>query len=620
MAEQEEGIENVSFLDGLISQETRRRTREHTQPFIDACCTPGCVRSTVLTVGIASLLLTALLIIIFLARSNSNDTPILNPKDPPTWLLNQVTEAQLKEHIQFLSSDLLEGRAPGTRGEQLTTGYIASHFLTAGLKPINDTFIHNVPMRGLTVQSGAQLYINGDNGLLNLTYANNYTSDSDLDEPNIAILNVPMVFGGNCLYSQKYGTIPFTDSDVDMAGTIVICLAGPITYIHSPDFYSVSEYYASVSYKLAYLRSLAVRGVLMVHTEASTGYSWDVFQNRFGAGEQLALQNSSDTGLLFKGWITSQVADSIAKLNNASSSLLSWIESATTTQFMPSKLHTKFTQNVTYAVRQFDAQLVLGYLGPAPKWNSVLVMAHHDNLGMRAVAPPTHPSNSSCAPNDTIYNGAVDNASGVSGLLATAYAIGALYKEPFIIHPGYDPPPLLKTIIFMSTTGRENMLGTTYFTKTNFCDVPLCGANLVFDFDVMNMWGSALDFDIVGTQMSTLVSDIAAASIAAEDLKSVTSGVGASLGDAWPFILNNCSAVTFATVSNQDPNPIVSYMANQQYRPCDKYSDNLNMTGLVQQIRVTLRVVYTITVNYPTPQLTQSFVNLLQEIKNVLTL
>jgi hypothetical protein len=96
-------------------------------------------------------------------------------------MLKQVTEDQLREHIKFLSNDLLEGRAPGTRGEALATAYIASHFRTMGLNPINNTYIHDVPMRGLTAQKG-ELFITRDNyAPLNLTFASDFTADSDLD-------------------------------------------------------------------------------------------------------------------------------------------------------------------------------------------------------------------------------------------------------------------------------------------------------------------------------------------------------------------------------------------------------------------------------------------------------
>lgn len=625
MAE-EENIDNVSFLDGLISQETRRRTREQTQPFIDACCTPGCIRSTVLTVGIASLLLSALLIIIFLTTSKSIEPPPLNPKDPPVWMFNHVTQDLLRDHFQFLSSDVLEGRAPGTKGEAATTGYIVSHFRASGLHPMfkdkdgnktTTSFIHNVPMRGITASTTSELLISNASSTANFIFGSDFTTDSDLSLSNGTITDTRMVFGGHCVYSPHFNVNPFYAEDsgqqVGVAGTIVVCLMGNLNVAFGTNFSEVSEYYTSTNYKLSWLRNMQAKGVLMIHSDNTTGYSWDVFQNRFGMGEQLGLKNSTEHPLHYKGWIRKEVAEKIARMNN--STLQAWIDAANSFDFRATPLDTRFALNATYAVREFDAEIVMGYVGPPPsRYNSVVFMAHHDFLGIRG--NPVFCNNNGSDTTDNIFNGAVDNASGVAGLLTAAHALSSLYKQPFIVHPGYDPPPLHKTIIFMTTTARENMLGATYFTQNNLCGMPLCGAQIVFNFDVMNVWGETLDMSIVGRHMSATVDEIATAAISAEHLESKESS-GQWLGDVWPFIIDNCSAVTFAATSTSQPNPIIEYMATKQYTPCDKYSRSFEMEGLAQQVRVALRMAYAIAVENLSTSLSPSFDSLLTEIRNV---
>lgn len=586
----DDGEEGPSFLDGLISQETRRRTREQTQPFIDACCTPGCIRNSVLVSCVVALILTTLIVVINILHSDTAVVSKINRNDPPLWMLDQVTELQLQEHMRYLSSDLLEGRAPGTRGELLSTSYISSHFQAAGLRPLpsisgdttnneDDPYIQKVPMLGLTSKKDS--YLSFGSVVYNFTV--DFTADSETGETNID-QNYNVVFCGNCVFAPQFGINDFTNI-LDIGGKVVICL---VNYVDPRATRVVDEYFFSFYYKLSYLRTKNVAGVLFVHTN-STGYSWEVFQNRFALGEQLSLMDyGGDIPIRFKGWIREEMADSIARMNGRS--FEQWLKNANVTgNFRPQELSTQIRINVTFDIRPFYARNVIGFLGPDPSRfhitdpKTVVLMSHHDGLGIR-----NEFTNST---NSRIFNGAVDNASGTSALLASAYALGALYKDPFVSHPNFDPPSLLKTVVFVSTTADEYMLGQTYLLN-NTIPKPVV---TVVNYNIMNMWGSTGKTMIRGKNTSSLINTFADAAIAAENMQ--TKDMPPSPADEWPWpFAKDIPSIIFATGSDKDPNPILNYVASQQYTDNDNYTPSLSVSGMIQQIRLALRIVFSLSV------------------------
>lgn len=259
-------------------------------------------------------------------------------------------------------------------------------------------------------------------------------------------------------------------------------------------------------------------------------------------------------------------------------------------------------------MRFFTGHNVVGYMGPLPERNStasVLVMTHHDHLGIR-------PSPNS---DDSIYNGAVDNASGVAALIACAYALGELYKKPYNVVPNLLPPNLQKSIIFLSTTAEEaNLLGASYFVQNPPCPSYVCGIVSAFNFDTLNVWGRTQDSVVIGSGLSTAIDGVVAKAVADEGMfisPDPASGLGHLFrGDQLPFVLHGIPAVSMASgtqfiggPSNYYQNVSANFIANRYHQPSDEYNDDMNMAGMQQQVRIVLRSAFTIATTNVLPSL-----------------
>lgn len=602
--EEEDG---VSFLDGLISPDTRRRTREQTQPLVDVLCSPVCIRSTIVTVGSALLILTTLLISISLNQPVDTDYErMMESQSVPMWMLEHVTDDIIRIHLKTLSSDLMEGRGTGTRGEELAADYIASHFTTAGLQPAaeNGSFYQAVPLASVTPVSPPPLLI----GSLALNYAEDYTVSSDFLLPEVVINNTDMVFIGYGIVATAYGWDDYKDFDV--SGKIVVVLAnGP--YDVSNNFLFAGDtftYYGRWAYKLEQARARGAHGVVLIHTPETVGYGWQVVVNTF-SGEQVVLADPPiDNPLQFKGWIDEEAAQALAQLHG--DSLEGWLRAANSSSFTPVPLQTRMNLMITYEVRKFTGTNVVGRLGPAPEKGSktVVLMAHHDHLGIRPAFGTSG--------GDQIYNGAVDNASGVAALLAAAYALGSLQQSQFVVTPGLLPVLPYRTILFVSLTGEEsNLLGSTYFTSHPPCAVPLCGAMSALNFDITNVWGRTKDMAVFGRGLSKYMDELVDEAVKAEHVVLTANPTPPQLSylfrsDQLTFALHDIPSITLGGGTTYEGKPSSyyqnvsqTYIAQHYHQPSDDYDPAWSMGGVIQQTRIMLRIAYRLATMDGVPQI-----------------
>jgi hypothetical protein len=299
-------------------------------------------------------------------------------------------------------------------------------------------------------------------GSLTLNYIEDYTVISDVIQENVSIVDAEMVFVGYMDYKgvvkdKIVVALVNEQSASQFAGDTLTC-------------------YGKWTDKFEQARIQGARGVLLIHTNQTAGYGWQVVTSSF-AGEQVMLEDSQGlTPLHFKGWISEHAAHKIAELSG--NSLDGWIQAASNSSFTQIPLQSRFTIHVNYNVRHFNGTNVVARLGPLPDADTqaVVLMAHHDHLGIRPAG--------GTGSNNTIYNGAVDNASGVAALLSAAYALGSFYTPQLVVSPGLLPAIPRRTVIFLSLTGGEsNLLGSTYFTSHPPGDIPL--SNVKFALNLL---------------------------------------------------------------------------------------------------------------------------------------
>jgi len=302
--------------------------------------------------------------------------------------------------------------------------------------------------------------------------------------------------------------------------------------------------------------------------------------------------------LALRGWISEEAAGQIASLSG--STLAEWIIVANSSNFIPINLTTTISVNATFNVRSLSGTNVVARIGPPPgPEGSVIILVNHDHLG---IVPGLGAST-----NDTIFNGAVDNAAGVAAIIAAAYAFGALYSKPLIVSPGLGPGLPERSIIFLSVTASESgYLGAEYFIDNSPCSEPYCGAVAVLNFDMMNVWGGTRDVVAFGYQSSVL-SDLLWKA-AGDEHMIMTSDPSPEVGRMYHseelvFALNRIPTLSVSAGPRYRDKPYYywtnvtqNYFNNNFHQPSDEYQADWSMDGVIQQIRLIMRLAYKLAV------------------------
>jgi Zn-dependent M28 family amino/carboxypeptidase len=223
-------------------------------------------------------------------------------------------------------------------------------------------------------------------------------------------------------------------------------------------------------------------GAVIVHTTPSAGYGWPVVQNSW-TGEQFSLPAEGEPGLQVKAWTTEEASRRIARLGGHSLDALR--AKAERRDFRPVPLGVRMSLELKNVVERRQSANVIGRLpggDPEVAREAVIYTAHHDHFGVR---PGTEEKPAE------VYNGALDNASGLAMLLSVAEAFAALPARP------------RRTILFASVGAEEQgLLGSEYLARNPPVPAGRIAANI--NLDGMNVWGRTRDVSVVGLGKSTL--------------------------------------------------------------------------------------------------------------------
>lgn len=424
---------------------------------------------------------TATLSHVLLAQETT--TPL--PDDTLTSVAESViSEPALRADIKFLADDLLEGRGPGTRGDQLAQNYIISQFELAGLKPAGDqgTYIQSVPLVGVTTRPPAELRIETPDGEKTLKNKEDYILTCGQPIESVDLTDADLLFVGYGMQAPEYDWDDF--KDVDVKGKILVVLNNDLE--SDPELFAgrTRLYYGRWDYKYAKAAEMGAAGALIIHTAPSAGYPWQVVQTSW-TGEQMALGNASQNRLPLEGWLTEEAA---AKLVEASGMNLKELRKAAERRdFKPIDLKSKLSLHLDCRVRERTTGNVLGLLpGSDPELSNqwLVYTAHHDHIGL---------AESRDERGDNIYNGAVDNASGVGVMLGIMRAFAAL--------PEAQRPK--RSILFAAVGAEEQgLLGSEHLA----INPPVPAGNLaaVINIDGVNILGPTHDVVVIGRGKSDM--------------------------------------------------------------------------------------------------------------------
>jgi len=392
-----------------------------------------------------------------------------------------VTAATLAAHVRFLADDLLEGRAPASRGSELALRYIAAQFERLGLVPAGDdgSWLQRFDIVGLKSEVTTPITVAapGKKPLVLQPVVDSVVSPG-LQQAAMGVRDADVVFVGYGITAPEQKWDDF--KDVDVRGKVLVVMnSDPES---DPKLFAGTTrlYYGRWDYKYAEAARHGAAGVIIIHTDHSASYPWHVVQSSW-TGTQFELPATpSEPRLTLRMWATEDACRRIAQLGGKDLDELR--RAAEKRDFRPVALGVKLSAAVKVALTRSRTANVLGKLpGSDGKLanEAVFVTAHHDHLGVRE------------GKGDVLYNGAQDNASGVAALLDLAEALSALEPRP------------KRSIVFAAVAAEESgLLGSQYLCEHPIVPPGRIAANL--NVDGLNIWGKTSDIAYVGLGKSTL--------------------------------------------------------------------------------------------------------------------
>ncbi len=392
-----------------------------------------------------------------------------------------ITRASLEGPIRFLSSDLLEGRGPATRGDQLARLYLQTQLESMGYQPAFAAGAWQQPFDivGLKSQFPATWSFQGKSGNTDLAWSTDYIAASGLQEPAVSLQNAELVFVGYGIQAPEFQWDDFKGAD--LKGKILVVMNNDPDW--DPNLFAGKRrlYYGRWDYKYETAARLGAAGVIIIHTTPSAGYPWQVVQSSWG-GEQFQLPAAGEPRLKVQAWATEDAVRRLAKAGGQDLDKL--ITAAHARSFKPVALGLHASLSFTNALSRVQTANVGGILpgnDPTLAAQVVVLSAHHDHFGIGAPD----------ASGDRIYHGAVDNASGCAQVLAIARAFAKLHERP------------RRSIIALFVAGEERgLLGSKYYAEHPSVPAGLIAANV--NIDGGNIFGRTRDATLISMGKSSL--------------------------------------------------------------------------------------------------------------------
>ncbi len=396
--------------------------------------------------------------------------------------LSSFSAERLKQDIAVLASDSLGGRKPFTPGEIKTINYIRQQFLSAGLEPGNgDSFFQEVPMVSILATAAPYMKVKSLKGDLTLKAFDDYIIWTDKTDGPISLDNTELIFAGYGVVAPEYNWNDYEGLDVKDK-VVMVMVNDPGFRVNDTTLFQGKRmtYYGRWSYKFEEAARHGAKGCLVIHNTEAAGYPFSVQQNSFNNSRlQLDKRGQDIKNCDVIGWLTETVAKKLFLASGMDSGLL---VRANHRGFKGVPLNLRLSTAMKVQATYNKSYNVIGKIdGTINKDEAIIYTAHWDHLG---IGKPDETG-------DSIYNGALDNATAVAGLFELARAFKIMKTKPG------------RSVIFLAITAEEQgLLGSEYFV-----DNPVCPLNNIvadINMECLNWSTETNDMVIIGEGQSEL--------------------------------------------------------------------------------------------------------------------
>jgi len=510
---------------------------------------------------------------------------VANEARPETGPLAFTAKA-IMDHVRVLASDEFEGRAPGTKGEALTVAYIEDQFRKAGLKPGNTdgTYFQNVPMVGITADPAASLVFKRGRVTQALAFKNDVVAWTKQVQETVRLDASDVVFVGYGVQAPEYEWDDY--KGVDLAGKTLIMLVNdpPVPDPADPARLDpkifggrAMTYYGRWTYKYEMGAEKHAAAVFIVHETEPAAYPFAVIQSKVTEQFDLVTADGNMGRAAIEGWITLEQAKKLFALAGQDFDALK--KRAATRAFTPVTMGVKASMTLNNRIRKIDSRNVVGMLpgsDPALRNEYVIFTAHWDHFG---IGPEIN--------GDKIYNGALDNATGIAGMIELARAFVKLPAAP------------RRSLLFLAVTAEEQgLLGSDYYAKHPI--YPLSRTLAVINIDSLNIYGRTKDLTVTGLGASDLddyARDAAAAQgrVLSPDPQPEAGGYFRS--DHFPFAKQGVPAISAGGGGDYIGRPAGwaeqvrdAYTAQHYHKPSDEIRPDWDLSGALEDLEIYLAV------------------------------
>jgi len=472
---------------------------------------------------------------------------------------DRLSKTEMQSIFQFMGDDLFEGRTPGTRGGELAEKYVRSILKLFNIDPYGGGYLQPFNLLGFTTHSlkvnagGRELHFNND------VLGTFMGKDDNFD------IRGDAVFIG---YGTRTALWDWDDyKDADVSGKFVIARVNdPGMFIDDIFEGKILTYFGRWTYHIEEARRKGARAILLIHTDESAGYGWNVVQNSW-SGEEVYLESSLTGNMEFTGWMREEVLRNI--LDSKNISLEKLYSDSLKRDFKPVPLGFDIHISGNRSRRGIMNNNVVGFI-PGRSDKSIVISAHIDHLGM---IPGKE--------GDNILNGAIDNGTAVAAMMMTARILKKFQTD---LH--------FSVIILAPNAEEANLLGSKYFVAN--CDRNKIIANI--NFESTPVWGKSGSLIGVGARFSTMeamLKEIAAEEGVDYRYFSMSNQGFFFRSDQFPFAMADIPSLWISTGEDDDSgeNLYRKFWQERYHTVKDEYDPEWRLDGMRQTIRYALLLI-----------------------------